>query len=61
MDDPVLLRHIIERFERRWALQNPLGLGRTYKSLTPPLEMEPSIPLPPSDLAPHVPLPRLTA
>jgi hypothetical protein len=61
MDDPVLPRHIIERFERRWALQNPLGLGRTYKSLTPPLEMEPTIPLPSPNLAPHMPPPRLSA
>jgi hypothetical protein len=44
MEDPVLPRHVIERFERRWALQNPLGLGRTYQSLTSPLEIEPMIP-----------------
>ena len=61
MDDPVLPRHIIERFERRWALQNPLSLGRKYEPLTPPLETEPSNPLPPSNLALHVPLHRLIA
>lgn len=61
MNDPVLPRHIIEKFERRWATQHPRGTGRSQSEVTlesdlpvlGPLPPQPGATLPAVPPAPH--------
>jgi hypothetical protein len=56
MNDPVLPRHIIEKFEKRWATQHPRGTGQSHSEVT--LESDLQVPCQPATLpavppAPH--------
>jgi hypothetical protein len=55
MNDPVLPRHIIEKFERRWATQHPRGNDRAHGEVSLENDLPAPFPPQPGAILPAVP------